>query len=79
MRVVKGFEVSSGREFVEVLECVWKYILGPDKVLQFSDTVCISTDNKLYSAKIDIVEIGRFQISNSKTVKYSTFRNLFFN
>ena len=40
--VVKGLEVPSGREFVEVFEDVWKHILGPDKVLQLSDIVCIN-------------------------------------
>ena len=28
--VVKGFEVPSGREFMEVFMDVWKHILGPD-------------------------------------------------
>ena len=37
----------SSREFVEVFEDVWKYILGSAKVLQLSDTVCISRDKKL--------------------------------
>ena len=31
--VVLGLEVPFGREFVEVFEDVWKYILGPDKTL----------------------------------------------
>ena len=40
--VVKGMQVPSGREFVQVFEVVWKCILGPDKVLQLSDIVCIN-------------------------------------
>ena len=46
--VVKGLEVPSGREFVEVFEDVWNNILGPDKVMQFSDIVCISRDKKIH-------------------------------
>ena len=52
-----GSEVPSGKEFVEVFEDVWKYILGPDKVLQLSDTVCISRDKKTLQAKIENVDI----------------------
>ena len=54
------------------------YILGPDKVLQLSDNVCISRDKKLYRAKIENFEIGRFLISNSKRLKDSTFRKYVF-
>ena len=50
--VVKGFEVPSVREFMEVFEDFWKCILGPDKVLQFSEIVCIRKDKKIYRAKI---------------------------
>ena len=46
--VVKGLEVPSGREFVEVFEDVWNNILGPDKVMQLSDIVCISRDKKIH-------------------------------
>ena len=45
---------------------VWKYILGPDKVLQSSDIVSIGSDKNLYRAKIENVQIKRFVISNSK-------------
>ena len=55
--VVKGLEVPSGREIMEVFEDVWKYILGLDKVLQLSDIICIRRDKKLYRAKIEDVEI----------------------
>ena len=39
-----------------------KYILGPDKVLQLSDIVCITKNKKLYKAKIENVEIRRFGV-----------------
>ena len=55
--VVKSMEVPSSSEFVEVFQDVWKYILGPDKVLQLSDIICISRNKKLYRAKIENVEI----------------------
>ena len=42
---------------MEVFDYVCKYILGPDKVLQLSDIVCISRDKKLYWAKIENIEI----------------------
>ena len=57
---MEGLEVPSGREIVEVFEEVQKHILGPDKVLQLSNIVCISRDEKLYRAKIENVEISRF-------------------
>ena len=44
--VVKGLEVTSCTEFVEVFEDFEKYILSPDKVLQLSDIVSISRDKK---------------------------------
>ena len=53
--VVRGLEMPSGRAFVEVLEGVWKYILGPDEVLQLSNIVCITRDKKLYMAKFEKV------------------------
>ena len=58
--------MPSGREFVEVFEDVWKYILGSDKVLQLSDTVCISRNKKLYRPRLRML---RFLISNSKKPK----------
>ena len=36
---------------------VRKHILGPGKVLQLSNIVCINRDKKLYRAKIEDVEI----------------------
>ena len=66
---MKDLEVPSGRKFVEIFEDVWKHILGPDKVLQLSDIVCISRDKKIYSAKIENVEIRRFVIGISKRVR----------
>ena len=68
-----------GRKFVEVFENVWKYILGPDDVLQLSDIVCIARNMQLYSAKIENVEIRRFLFSNSRRLKDSKFRNVFSN
>ena len=76
--VVKGLEVPSGRELVEIFEDVWKYIIGSDKVLQ-KDIVCINRNEKLYRAKIQNGEIRRFLISNSKRLKDSTFMNVFIN
>ena len=58
---------------------VWKYILGPNEVLQLTDIVCINRDKKLYRAKIENVEIRRFLISISKNLKDSTFWNVFIN
>ena len=55
--ILKGLEVPSGREFVEVFEDACKYVLDPDKVLQLSDIVCINRDKKFYRAKIENVEI----------------------
>ena len=55
--------MPSGREFVDVSEDVWKYILGPGKVIQLSVIVCISRDKELYMAKIENVEIRRFLCS----------------
>ena len=36
---VKSIEVPSGREFVEVFEDFWKFILDPDEVLHHPDNV----------------------------------------
>ena len=78
--VVNGLEVPSGRQFVEMFEDVWKYILGTNKVLQLSDIVYINRDKKLYRAKIKNVENrSSFIISNSKRRKDSSFRNMFIN
>ena len=58
--VLKGLEVPSGIVFVEVFEDVWKYILGPDEVLQLFDIICISRDKILYRVIIENDEIRRF-------------------
>ena len=50
---MKGLELSSGREFVEVFEDVWKHTLAPDKVLRLSDNVFIIREKKIYRAKIE--------------------------
>ena len=76
---MKGLEVPTGREFVEVFEDVWKHILGPDKVLQLSDINRISRDKKLSMAKIENAEIRKFLIRNLKRLKDSKFRDVFIN
>ena len=72
-----SLQQSSKTDCWTFLEDIWKFILGPDKVLQLPDIVCASTLSmvkKLYN-----VETRKIVISNSKRLKDSTFRNVFNN